>query len=614
MPECPGVVQGYQLVTGKWRVHVIRRWRLVLLLLAVAVSVSVPYLVTRSTTNSALDASHWVASSAQVRVTVYRLLYRLRDMEAATYSVLQGVRSDDLQRRIKRSGEQIAPLLATLRGLTLDNANQQARLGALKAVVEHRVALMRKARKLYVAGNPAAAYRALGKAANVFPYSVLAEDVVQAEKRMQVQRDETARHKTRTARLVQTGAALAQLLLLGLVAVLAERAAAHRLRAERISRHAVARAQRIVQTVREPMAILDGHLNLSMVNAAFEELYGDAGAVGADTDAARHELSDVGQGAWSDEAVRQRLIDVLARDRELWDYELAQTTMDGVDRHMLVNARRMQLPEGDEPAMLLSVSDVTARTLAENQISELNHQLEGKIEQLSEVNRELEAFSYSVSHDLRAPLRHIAGFSDKLGRHLGTEIDDKTTHYLDVIGTATGHMAQLIDGLLAYSRLGRSALRMRPVDMQALVAEVRSHAIADAAERDITWNMAELPTVVGDASMLRTVWQNLLGNAVKYTSQREHARIDVEVACSDDGEYIFTVRDNGAGFDMAYADKLFGVFQRMHKASEFPGSGIGLANVRRIVMRHGGRTWAEAEPGKGASFHFSLPVPQGTSA
>src|SRR5690625_481670 len=328
-----GQIREYVAVTSKWRAKIIKRWRLVLLLLAVVVSVTVPYLFTRSTTNSALDASRWVATSAQVRVTVYRLLYRLRDIEAATYSVLQGVRSDDIKQRIQRSAEQIDPLLATLRGLTLDNANQQARLGALKSVVEHRVRLMRQARTLYAAGNPGAAYRALGKAANVFPYSALAEDIVHAEKRMQARRDTLANHKTWTARLVQTGAALAQLLLLGLVAVLAERAAAHRLRAERISRHAVARAQRIVQTVREPMAILDGDLNLVMVNAAFEELYGDTGAVGADTRAARHELSDVGNGAWSDEALRQRLVDVLARDRELWDYELAQTTMDGVDRH-----------------------------------------------------------------------------------------------------------------------------------------------------------------------------------------------------------------------------------------------------------------------------------------
>ncbi|HET7269137.1 MAG TPA: ATP-binding protein [Oleiagrimonas sp.] len=599
---------------GKWHARLLKRWRLALLLLAVVVSVMLPYLFTRSTTNSALDASHWVATSSQVRVTVYRLLYRLRDIEAATYSVLQGVRSDDLTQRIERGAAQIEPLLATLRGLTLDNADQQARLGALKNVVEHRVALMRKARKLYAAGHPAAAYRALGKAANIYPYSALAEDIVRAEKRMQVQRDEVARRKTRTAQLVQTGAALAQLLLLGLVAVLAERAALHRLRAERISRHAIVRAQRIVQTVREPMAILDSRLNLSMVNAAFEELYGDTGAVGAETEAARHELSDVGDGAWSDDAVRQRLIDVLARDRELWDYELAQTTIDGVDRHMLVNAQRMELPEGDEPAMLLSVSDVTARTLAENQISELNQQLEGKIEQLSEVNHELEAFSYSVSHDLRAPLRHIAGFSDKLGRHLGTDIDDKTTHYLDVIGTATGHMAQLIDGLLAYSRLGRGALRMQPVDMNALAAEVHAELAGTSDGRDIAWEIGQLPTVIGDARMLRTVWQNLLGNAVKYTSQREHARIEVSVERSDDGAYVFTVRDNGAGFDMAYADKLFGVFQRMHKASEFPGSGIGLANVRRIILRHGGKVWAEAERGKGASFHFSLPVPQGMPA
>jgi PAS domain S-box-containing protein len=584
------------------------RWRLVALLLAVAISVVVPWLVTRNTTDNALNAAQWVDHSGRIRAHVYKLLYRLRDMEAATYSELQGVTSPDLSQRIDKAESEIQPLLADLRQLTLDNPDQQTRLGALSSVVEHRVSLMQQAAKDYAAGDPGAAYQALGRAANTFPYSDLAADIVHAETRLQDQRVRALAHRSRIARQVQTGVAAAQLLLLALVVVVSERAIRRRMHAERISAQAVARAERIVQTVREPMVVLNEHLHLLMINTAFEELYGSV-----EGDATRT-LAEVGEGAWADEALQQRLLDVAHRGRELWDYELDQTTADGVDRHMLINALPMQLPDGEEPAVLLSVSDATARTLAENRANELNDELEGKVEQLSEVNRELEAFSYSVSHDLRAPLRHIAGFSDKLGRHLGTGIDAKTTHYLDTIASAAGRMAELIDGLLVYSRLGRGALRMQPVDMQALADEARTLAMADAEGRDIQWQIGELPMVVGDAGMLRTVWQNLLGNAVKYTARCEHARVTVDAEKGEDNRYVFTVADNGAGFDMAYADKLFGVFQRMHKASEFPGSGIGLANVRRIIMRHGGNVWAEAEPDQGAHFHFSLPVPHGVPA
>jgi light-regulated signal transduction histidine kinase (bacteriophytochrome) len=274
---------------------------------------------------------------------------------------------------------------------------------------------------------------------------------------------------------------------------------------------------------------------------------------------------------------------------------------------VVINARRLQ-QDGDDPALLMTVSDITVRALVEKQVKELNRQLEGKVEQISDVNRELEAFSYSVSHDLRAPLRHIAGFAGKLERHLGEQLDEKGHHYLEVISSAAQRMAQLIDDLLVFSRLGRGAMRMQPVDMQSLVDEARALTGSDTAGRRIEWKVAPLPVVVGDENMLRTVWQNLIGNAVKYTGQRELAKITVETSRTANGDYEFTVADNGAGFDMEYAGKLFGVFQRLHRASEFPGNGIGLANVRRIVARHGGRVWAEGEPGQGARFHFSLPA------
>jgi light-regulated signal transduction histidine kinase (bacteriophytochrome) len=354
--------------------------------------------------------------------------------------------------------------------------------------------------------------------------------------------------------------------------------------------------------VREPIVMLDRNLRPLLVNNAFGELYG----IDPETDRI-HPIGDLGNGAWSDPALLQRLADVIARDRELWDYELTQRTVDGMDRFVVINARRLQLPDSNEPALLLTVSDITTRALVEQRVNELNRQLEGKVEQISDVNRELEAFSYSVSHDLRAPLRHVAGFASKLEVHLGDMADERSRHYIEVIGSSARRMAQLIDDLLVFSRLGRGALRLQAVDMQSLVDEARAQLDSELGGRQVEWRVGSLPIVIGDENMLRTVWQNLLGNAIKYTGGRDKAIVSVSVQRTFMGDYEFSITDNGAGFDMQYAGKLFGVFQRLHRASEFPGNGIGLANVRRIISRHGGRTWAEGELDHGATFHFSLP-------
>jgi hypothetical protein len=228
-------------------------------------------------------------------------------------------------------------------------------------------------------------------------------------------------------------------------------------------------------------------------------------------------------------------------------------------------------------------------------------------EQLAALNRELETFSYSVSHDLRAPLRHISGFVELLRREaLG--LDEVGRNHLDRIAKAAKHMGQLIDDLLAFSRMGRAEfLRMR-VGLEALVADVVEELQEASPGRDVLFRKGPLPEVTGDPAMLRVVLINLVSNALKYTRPRE--RPEVEIGSLDDrpGEVVVFVRDNGVGFDMQYADKLFGVFQRLHGADEFEGTGIGLATVRRIVHRHGGRTWAEGEPGRGATFYFSLPL------
>ena len=225
---------------------------------------------------------------------------------------------------------------------------------------------------------------------------------------------------------------------------------------------------------------------------------------------------------------------------------------------------------------------------------------------LEGANAELETFAYSVSHDLRTPLRAVDGFSRILIEDYAPKLDAEGQRIINVVREATKKMAQMIDDILAFSRAGRLELQKAPVDMAALARSVWEELQASRGERSIAFELGELPVVDGDAAMLRRVWQNLLDNAIKYTGPKPDARVEVRADAAD-GEIVFCVRDNGVGFDMAYVDKLWGVFQRLHGA-EFPGSGIGLAIIKRIVGRHGGRVWAEGKVGEGASFHFTIPT------
>ena len=260
-------------------------------------------------------------------------------------------------------------------------------------------------------------------------------------------------------------------------------------------------------------------------------------------------------------------------------------------------------------ARLVMLNDVTQRNRTQQELERLNRELEDRVRsrtaQLEAANKELEAFSYSVSHDLRAPVRHIDGFVKLLERELPPPTE-KTAHYLRTIAASSQRMAALIDDLLALSRTGRAPLDMRTVQLRPLVDEVIVDLKPDFARRNIDWRIAPLPAVRGDPSLLRVVLQNLLDNAVKYTKRQRTAVVDIGTLQLADGETAVYVRDNGVGFDMRYADRLFGVFQRLHRADEFEGSGIGLATARRVVHRHGGRIWAEGEPGRGACFYFTV--------
>jgi PAS domain S-box len=566
----------------------------------------VPWLTLRKLQQDSEEAMAWVNHTQAVGVALQQLQADVRDVESAALTLSKGVDAPGLRERMAKAND-LPGRLAELGRMTRDNPDQLIRIGRIESMLEGRMALARELAK----SEPNSDQRELVQDLSTrYPIRGLVEELQASEQKLLTQRAEQAARQRKQTELVSWSSLVIQLSLLGLVLWLLQRQIGRRLHAERQSLRSAARAASVLQTVREPIVLLDRDLRVQLHNPAFAELYGlqDERADGL-------LLDTVGDGAWKDPVMRQRLSDVLLRGRELWDFEHEQRAADGMVRYMLLNARRMPLPDTDDEVVLLTVSDVTVQRAVQLRVEELNRQLEGKVAQVSEVNRELEAFSYSVSHDLRAPLRHVAGFSDKLSRHLGDAADDKSRHYLEVISSSARRMAALIDDLLVYSRLGRAAMRQQAVDMQSLVADTRamldSNLQAEAENsghaHHVEWSIAPLPIVVGDENMIRQVWLNLLGNAVKYSGNREPAKIRVDYQPQPDGGHQFTVSDNGAGFDMAYAGKLFGVFQRLHKASDYPGTGIGLASVRRVLTRHGGRIWAEAEPDVGATFHFYLP-------
>jgi PAS domain S-box-containing protein len=287
------------------------------------------------------------------------------------------------------------------------------------------------------------------------------------------------------------------------------------------------------------------------------------------------------------------------------DYRIIRP--DGAVRFVHVRGKVVLDELGRALRLVGTLQDITSRQEAELAMQKLNRELQSSMSDLAALNKELEGFSYSVSHDLRAPLRAIAGFSRMLVEDCGEVVPEQGRRYLDVIGKNVQKMSQLIDDLLAFSKLGRKPIQLVAVDMTKLAEEAAAECREATASRSVEILVSALPATRGDLAMLRQVWLNLVSNAVKYSRAKDHAVVKITSRAAD-SEVTYEVEDNGVGFDMAHVGKLFGVFQRLHAAKDFEGTGVGLALVQRIVERHGGRVWAEGAVGKGATFRFSLPI------
>ncbi len=331
---------------------------------------------------------------------------------------------------------------------------------------------------------------------------------------------------------------------------------------------------------------------------------------------------------WSPaEALGRHVTELMVRDSPVMDHAVQHLTAHGEwkgelehytrsGRALTVEAHWTLVRDAQgRPEKILAINtDVTERKEVLRQVERLNTELEQRVQvrtqQLEEANRELEAFSYSVSHDLRAPLNTIDGFSQILSRNAGAQLNEREQHYLNRIRNGVRQMSELIDALLVLAKITRMKPRREAVDMSALAASVAEEARQRVPGHPVEFSVQPGMQAAGDSRMLRQVFANLLGNSWKFTGKTSNARVEVGSQPGGDGPTVFFVRDNGAGFDMAYADRLFGAFQRLHPAREFEGTGIGLATVQRIVSLHGGRIWVQAAQDQGATFYFTLPGPE----
>jgi PAS domain S-box-containing protein len=504
--------------------------------------------------------------------------------------------------------------LSTLRNLTADNPNQQRRLDQLEPLLAQRIDWEEQLIALRRSAGLAEAAERVAQG----PGLRLSDNLVQVLKEAQAEeyallssdRQRAERASTTTFLLLPMGV-FVTLGVLSLSLFFLNSGVSEQKRAEGALRESEAQLHTIVENLDEGVVLsaLDGRL--LQWNPAALKLHGYSSS---DQDYRLFpELVDTFALSTLEGAsvpVEQWPLARILRGEKVRELELRIRRIGSDWQRILSYGGTLVHDANKHPLMaIVTAADITRRKAVEAEILQLNVELEERVIQrtaeLEAANKELEAFSYSVSHDLRAPLRAVDGFSQAVLEDFGEQLPEQARDYLQTIRGGAQRMGALIDDLLTFSRLSRLPLNKRPMNTASLVRDALDELGFPLDGRKIEMRIADLPECLGDAALLKQVWLNLLSNALKYTKQRESAVIEVDFL-PENGETIYFVRDNGTGFDMRYADKLFGVFQRLHRAEDFEGTGVGLAIVQRIVHRHGGRVWAEAAEGKGATFYFTL--------
>ena len=352
-------------------------------------------------------------------------------------------------------------------------------------------------------------------------------------------------------------------------------------------------AESVINTVREPLIVLDQNLRVVTASRSFYEVF----KVNPEETMGQL-IYDLGNKQWDIPKLRELLETILPEKTTFDNYEVEHDFTDIGRRIMLLNARQIERASGKERIILLAIDDITEKKKLERDVVKARDVAEAS-------NKELEAFSYSVSHDLRAPLRGIDGFSEALLDDYRDKLDATGKNYLERIRAGTQRMGSLIDDMLKLSRVSRAELKRESIDLSEMVQAILLTVRQNNPARDVKVSIQKDIIIDGDRHLLEIALTNLIDNAWKFTGKTKNARIEFGTLLKD-GKPVIFIRDNGVGFDMAYVDKLFGAFQRLHKIAEFPGTGIGLATVKRIITRHGGEVWAEGEIDKGATFYFTL--------
>ena len=532
----------------------------------------------------------WVDHTHQVLFELEATLTDLLSMQTGTRGFLL-TGEEQFLKSYKNGSGKIAGALQSLRQLTSDNPRQQERLARLEAAATKITGILRGhiARRQATDSAAGSTEGLWAGKATMDEIRQLVVDMEDEERRLLAERSTAAQFEQRRAMLVFGAGTLLVVSLVTAAGFIVRRNFAQRVKAE-------AERDRFFSPSLDLLCIAGADGYFKRISPAFTATLGWS----VEEMLARPFIYFVHP---DDHAPTLREVEklVVAGEKVL-HFENRYRHKDGSWR--VLSWKAVPQPGG---FIYATAHDVTERK-HNDMIKRLNADLQQRATQLETANKELEAFSYSVSHDLRAPLRHIDGFAGLLAKHAAGTLDEKSRHYLDTIAASAKQMGRLIDDLLTFSRMSRAPVQMSEVNQELLIAAVIREGGLGRNDRPAEWRIAPLPRVRADPAMLRQVWFNLLDNAVKYSAKAAAPRIEVGHRPGPAAEeHEFFVQDNGAGFDMRYVDKLFGVFQRLHSDAEFEGTGIGLANVRRIITRHGGRTWAEGRVGEGATFYFSLP-------